>query len=57
MSSFAMFLLEGGVDVAVAVDFEIVASFLESKIDLASTPLIIISRRGRIGFYRLLLGK
>ena len=29
MSSFAMFLLEGGVDVAVAVDFEKVASLLE----------------------------
>jgi len=31
MSSFAMFLLEGGVDVAVAVDFESVASFLEEE--------------------------
>jgi hypothetical protein len=31
MSSFAMFLLEGGVDVAVAVDFERVASLLEEE--------------------------
>ena len=31
MSSFAMFLLEGGVDVAVAVDFSSVASFLEEE--------------------------
>ena len=32
MSSFAMFLLEGGVDVAVAVDFEKIAPFLEEEI-------------------------
>ena len=31
MSSFAIFLLEGGVDVAVAVDFERVASLLEEE--------------------------
>ena len=31
MSSFAMFLLEGGVDVAVAVDFDRVASLLEEE--------------------------
>ena len=31
MSSFAMFLLEGGVDVAVAVNFDNVASFLEEE--------------------------
>ena len=31
MSSFAMFLLGGGVDVAVAVDFERVASLLEEE--------------------------
>jgi hypothetical protein len=31
MSSFAMFLLEGGVDVAVAVEFERVASLLEEE--------------------------
>jgi len=31
MSSFAMFLLEGGVDVAVAVNFERVASLLEEE--------------------------
>ncbi|MAF38070.1 MAG: hypothetical protein CL696_04170 [Chloroflexi bacterium] len=31
MSSFAMFLLEGGVDVAVAVDFEKVASLLDEE--------------------------
>lgn len=31
MSSFAMFLLEGGVDVEVAVDFDGIASFLEEE--------------------------
>jgi len=31
MSSFAMFLLEGGVDVAVAVDFDRAASLLEEE--------------------------
>ncbi|HAA95348.1 MAG: hypothetical protein FI717_01360 [SAR202 cluster bacterium] len=31
MSSFAMFLLEGGVDVEVAVDFDRIASFLEEE--------------------------
>ena len=32
MSSFAMFLLEGGVDVEVAVDFAGIASFLEEEV-------------------------
>ena len=39
MSSFAMFLLEGGVDVAVAVDFERVASLQPRWMETAIHPI------------------
>ena len=52
MSSFAMFLLEGGVDVAVAVDFEKVASLLEeetSQYSCGEYVYKVIAGKGTIG--------